>query len=53
MKHQASFSSKDNSKIINVSSAAILLGALRVKQFFSQKQRMIMKLALGTIVQNL
>ena len=41
MKLQASFSSKDKSKIIKVSSAAILLGALMVKQFFSQKQRMI------------
>ena len=53
MKHQASFSSKDKSKIMKVSSAAILLGALRVKQFFSQKQRMIMKLAFCIIVQNL
>ena len=51
MKHQASFSSKNKSKIIKVSSAAILLGALRVKQFFSQKQRMITKLALGIIDQ--
>ena len=31
MKHQALFSSKDKSKKIKVSSAAILLGALRVK----------------------
>ena len=31
MKHQALFSSKDKSKIIKVSSAAILLGALRAK----------------------
>ena len=30
MKHQALFSSKDKSKKIKVSSAAILLGALRV-----------------------
>ena len=31
MKHQALFSSKDESKNIKVSSAAILLGASRVK----------------------
>ena len=31
MKHQALFASKDISKKIKVSSAAILLGALRVK----------------------
>ena len=31
MKHQALFSLKDKSKIIKVPSAAILLGALRVK----------------------
>ena len=31
MKHQALFSSKDKSKKIKMSSAAILLGALRVK----------------------
>ena len=31
MKHQALFSSKDKNKIVKVSSAAILLGALRVK----------------------
>ena len=31
MKHQALFSSKDKSRKIKVSSAAILLGALRVK----------------------
>ena len=31
MKHQALFSSKDKSKKIKVSSAAILFGALRVK----------------------
>ena len=30
IKHQALFSSKDKSKIIKVSSAAILLGVLRV-----------------------
>ena len=37
MKHQALFSSKGKSKIIKVSSAAILLGALRVNpmQLFS------------------
>ena len=34
MKHQASFSSKDKSKKIKVSSAAIVLGALRVKPVF-------------------
>ena len=32
MKHQALLSSKDKRKKIKVSSAAILLGALRVKQ---------------------
>ena len=32
MKHQALFSSKDKGKNIKVSSAAILLGALRVKR---------------------
>ena len=32
MKHQALFSSKDKNKNIKVSSAAILLGALRVKE---------------------
>ena len=31
MKHQALFTSKDKSKNIKMSSAAILLGALRVK----------------------
>ena len=31
MKHQALFSSKGNSKTINVSSAAIWLGSLRIK----------------------
>ena len=31
MEHQAFFSSKDKSKKIKVSSAAILLGSLRVK----------------------
>ena len=31
MKHQALFSSKDKSKKIEVSSVAILLGAVRVK----------------------
>ena len=31
MKHQALFSSKDKSKNIRVSSAAVWLGALRVK----------------------
>ena len=31
MKHQSLFSSKDKTKKIKVSSAAILLGALRVK----------------------
>ena len=38
MKHQALFSSKDKSKIITVSSAAILLGALRVKTIQSKKR---------------
>ena len=33
MKHQALFSSKDKSTIIKVSSAAILLGALRAKMY--------------------
>ena len=33
MKHQALFSSSDQSKNIIVSSAAILFGALRVKYF--------------------
>ena len=35
MNHQALFSSKDKSKNIKVSSAAILLGALRIKLFLS------------------
>ena len=35
MKHQALFSSKDKSKKIKVSSAAILFGAIRVKIIFN------------------
>ena len=34
MKHQALFSSKDKSKNMKVSSAAIMVGALRVKVHF-------------------
>ena len=36
MKNQAFFSSKDKSKKIKMLSAAILLGALRVKKTFSE-----------------
>ena len=41
MKYQALFSSKDKSKIIKVSSAAILLGALRVKGLIIHEHKMI------------
>ena len=37
MKHQALFSSKDKRKKIKVSSAAILLGALRVLSYSEMK----------------
>ena len=37
MKHQALFSSKNKSKNFKVSSAAILLGALRVKDGFGYR----------------
>ena len=39
MKYQVLFSSKDNSKKIKVSSAAILLGALRVKKIWKKANR--------------
>ena len=38
MKHQALFSSKDKTKKIKVSSAAILRGALRVKYYLKNKK---------------
>ena len=41
MKHQALFSSKGESKKIKVSSAAILLGALRVKMVMKMKTPLV------------